>query len=90
MTGVERVALIAAVLVGGVLLVSGGARLFDRRVTRADGTTALVDEATGSTVEVNVLGGLVWQCLDGVSTLEAVVDDLGGVAAGPSDPAPIP
>ena len=44
-------------------------------------------------MEVNVLGGLVWQCLDGVSTLEAVVDDLddlAGVAAGPSDPAPIP
>ena len=83
----------------------------------ADGTTALVDEATGSTVEVDVLGGLVWQCLDGVSTLETVVDDLAavfgadpavvavdvlalvrtfgeagllaGVAAGPSDPAPI-
>jgi thiol-disulfide isomerase/thioredoxin/uncharacterized membrane protein YphA (DoxX/SURF4 family) len=47
--------------------------------------TVAVDETSGASLSLDVIGGLVWSCLDGVSTLEEIVDDLAGVFGAPRD-----
>jgi uncharacterized membrane protein YphA (DoxX/SURF4 family)/thiol-disulfide isomerase/thioredoxin len=47
--------------------------------------TVAVDETSGASLSLDVIGGLVWSCLDGVSTLKEIVDDLAGVFGAPRE-----
>lgn len=50
-----------------------------------DGSTVLVDEATGASLSLDLLGAVVWQSLDGVASLREIAADIAEVFSADPD-----
>lgn len=50
-----------------------------------DGETVVLEEATGELHLLNATASLVWQCIDGESTLGAIAADLADVTGAPAE-----
>lgn len=48
--------------------------------TELDGIVVMVDERTGELHQLNPTASIVWQCLDGRSSLEEIASDIAEVA----------